>query len=125
MAKKTKSKTKKPAKSVRAKKKKIAAKKSSARKAPAKKAKTKKAAPAKAAPKKAKLKNAQPSTVKGKSLKAGADNASGAQRPSQKKSYYITTAISYPNGVPHIGHAYEVIATDTIARFMRLDGSDV
>src|SRR5436190_17886364 len=39
--------------------------------------------------------------------------------------YYITTAISYPNGPPHIGHAYEVIATDAIARFMRLDGYDV
>jgi methionyl-tRNA synthetase len=42
-----------------------------------------------------------------------------------KPRYYITTAISYPNGVPHIGHAYEVIATDAIARFMRLDGYDV
>jgi methionyl-tRNA synthetase len=42
-----------------------------------------------------------------------------------KQPYYITTAISYPNGPPHIGHAYEVIATDTIARFMRLDGYDV
>jgi len=41
------------------------------------------------------------------------------------KPYYITTAISYPNGVPHIGHAYEAIATDAIARFMRLDGRDV
>ncbi len=41
------------------------------------------------------------------------------------KPYYITTAISYPNGPPHIGHAYEVIATDAIARFMRLDGYDV
>ncbi|MBV9260436.1 MAG: methionine--tRNA ligase [Pseudolabrys sp.] len=39
--------------------------------------------------------------------------------------FYITTAISYPNGPPHIGHAYEVIATDAIARFMRLDGYDV
>ena len=39
--------------------------------------------------------------------------------------YYITTAISYPNGKPHIGHAYELIATDAIARFMRLDGKDV
>ncbi len=39
--------------------------------------------------------------------------------------YYITTAIAYPNGVPHIGHAYELIATDAIARFMRLDGRDV
>jgi len=41
------------------------------------------------------------------------------------KPYYITTAIAYPNGVPHIGHAYELIATDAIARFMRLDGRDV
>ena len=39
--------------------------------------------------------------------------------------FYITTAISYPNGVPHIGHAYEAIGTDAIARFMRLDGYDV
>jgi methionyl-tRNA synthetase len=44
---------------------------------------------------------------------------------SDKPPYYITTAISYPNGPPHIGHAYEVIATDAIARFMRLDGYDV
>src|ERR1700747_2899231 len=41
------------------------------------------------------------------------------------KPFYITPAISYPNGPPHIGHAYEVIATDAIARFMRLDGYDV
>lgn len=41
------------------------------------------------------------------------------------KTFYITTAISYPNGVPHIGHAYEAIATDAIARFERLDGKDV
>ena len=41
------------------------------------------------------------------------------------KPYYITTAIAYPNGAPHIGHAYEAIATDAIARFMRLDGHDV
>jgi methionyl-tRNA synthetase len=39
--------------------------------------------------------------------------------------YYITTAIAYPNGAPHIGHAYEAIATDAIARFKRLDGYDV
>jgi methionyl-tRNA synthetase len=42
-----------------------------------------------------------------------------------KTPFYITTAISYPNGAPHIGHAYEAIATDAIARFMRLDGYDV
>jgi methionyl-tRNA synthetase len=44
---------------------------------------------------------------------------------SERKKFYITTAISYPNGVPHIGHAYEAIATDAIARFERLDGKDV
>ena len=44
---------------------------------------------------------------------------------SEKRPFYITTAISYPNGVPHIGHAYEVIATDAMARFKRLDGHDV
>jgi methionyl-tRNA synthetase len=42
-----------------------------------------------------------------------------------RERFYITTAISYPNGAPHIGHAYELIATDAIARFMRLDGKDV
>lgn len=42
-----------------------------------------------------------------------------------KTPFYITTAISYPNGKPHIGHAYELIATDAMARFQRLDGMDV
>lgn len=42
-----------------------------------------------------------------------------------KPSYYITTAIAYPNGAPHIGHAYEAIATDALARFKRLDGYEV
>ncbi|MGB3379921.1 MAG: methionine--tRNA ligase [Allopontixanthobacter sediminis] len=39
--------------------------------------------------------------------------------------FYITTAISYPNGRPHIGHAYEAIAADVIARFQRLRGREV
>ena len=39
--------------------------------------------------------------------------------------FYITTAISYPNGRPHIGHAYEAIAADAIARFHRLAGREV
>jgi methionyl-tRNA synthetase len=38
--------------------------------------------------------------------------------------FYVTTAIPYANGAPHIGHAYERIATDAIQRFMRLDGRD-
>jgi methionyl-tRNA synthetase len=43
----------------------------------------------------------------------------------EKSKFYITTAISYPNGAPHIGHAYEDVATDAIARFKRLDGYEV
>ncbi|OBZ94168.1 methionine--tRNA ligase [Pararhizobium polonicum] len=39
--------------------------------------------------------------------------------------FYITTAISYPNGKPHIGHAYELIATDAMARYQRLEGREV
>ncbi|WP_176037376.1 methionine--tRNA ligase [Brucella tritici] len=42
-----------------------------------------------------------------------------------REKYYITTAIAYPNGKPHIGHAYELIATDAMARFQRLNGKDV
>ena len=38
--------------------------------------------------------------------------------------YFVTTAISYPNGQPHIGHAYEAIAADWLARFARLDGRE-
>ncbi|MCK1742309.1 methionine--tRNA ligase [Bradyrhizobium sp. 139] len=45
--------------------------------------------------------------------------------PARDNVFYITTAIAYPNGSPHIGHAYEAIATDTLARFARLDGKDV
>ncbi len=39
--------------------------------------------------------------------------------------FYISTAINYPNGRPHIGHAYEAIAADTVARFQRQAGRDV
>jgi len=39
--------------------------------------------------------------------------------------YYLTTAISYPNGKPHIGHAYEAIAADVIARHRKARGFDV
>jgi methionyl-tRNA synthetase len=47
------------------------------------------------------------------------------EQAQSKQPYYVTTAIAYPNGEPHIGHAYEAIATDAIARFMRLNGRDV
>ena len=42
-----------------------------------------------------------------------------------KSPFFISTAISYPNGAPHIGHAYEMMATDSMARFKRLDGYPV
>ena len=41
------------------------------------------------------------------------------------KNFFISTAISYANGPPHMGHAYEVIAADVIARFNRLRGKKV
>ncbi len=41
-----------------------------------------------------------------------------------KKRYYITTAIDYPNGPPHIGHTLEKVAADVIARYHRLQGYD-
>jgi methionyl-tRNA synthetase len=44
-----------------------------------------------------------------------------ASRP----KFYLTTAIDYPNGRPHVGHAYEKIAADALVRFKRLDGHDV
>jgi methionyl-tRNA synthetase len=43
----------------------------------------------------------------------------------KNRPFYITTAIAYPNGRPHIGHAYEAIAADVIARFQRQMGRDV
>ncbi|MEC8189569.1 MAG: methionine--tRNA ligase [Verrucomicrobiota bacterium] len=41
------------------------------------------------------------------------------------KTFYITTAIDYANGSPHLGHAYEKILTDIIARYRRLNGQKV
>jgi methionyl-tRNA synthetase len=87
-----------------------------------KKAKSRKAAP----PKRTRSvevndTRSNPATTKAK--------AAPAPKPAPVRSrgnvFYITTAIAYPNGVPHIGHAYEAIATDALARFQRLDGKDV
>ncbi|NMN96607.1 methionine--tRNA ligase [Antrihabitans stalactiti] len=44
---------------------------------------------------------------------------------SARPGFYITTAIDYPNAAPHVGHAYESISADAVARFKRLDGFDV
>jgi methionyl-tRNA synthetase len=78
---------------------------------------------ANAAPKEAKAAAAHSVTPKAK--KASAAPTAKATTAPAKNSFYITTAIAYPNGAPHIGHAYEAIATDALARFQRLDGKDV
>ena len=118
------------------------AKKTSAKKAakkPAKKAARKQAkSPAKTSSTKAKAPKKSPRATSAPKLaaealsaiKKAAQNAAAALAPAAKaltrgNRYYITTAIAYPNGQPHIGHAYEAIATDAIARFARLDGKDV
>lgn len=46
-------------------------------------------------------------------------------KPVHAKGFLITTAIDYPSGRPHLGHAYEKICTDVIARYKRLQGFDV
>ncbi len=42
-----------------------------------------------------------------------------------KKPYYITTAIAYTSGKPHIGNTYEIVLADSIARYKREQGYDV
>jgi methionyl-tRNA synthetase len=120
-----------PAKKVTKKTIKKTAKKATKKKSPAKKTarkfpkKTKATAP-KPAP--ANAAGKQPSASKTARAGATAKPVARAATPktaSESNSYYITTAIAYPNGVPHIGHAYEAIATDALARFARLDGKDV
>ncbi len=123
MAKTAKSKTKKgkkvsPAK--KRKKKKVAAKKRAARKPAAKKVKRRTAKR-----KTTKRTRKRPTTKQRVQRRAIAPKTTKPATSREKTSFYITTAISYPNGPPHIGHAYEAIATDAIARFMRLDGYGV
>src|SRR5690242_2322476 len=79
-------------------------------------------APAPAAPK-----PAAPKKTPAPVAKPAAAAAAAAPKPAASRGnmYYITTAIAYPNGQPHIGHAYEAIATDALARFQKLDGKDV
>jgi methionyl-tRNA synthetase len=107
--------------------KKAAKKKAAAKKTPLKSSKTTKANKANATPSHASAAGEKPRAAK--STTAGtakpAPRAAKPKAPAASNSYYITTAIAYPNGVPHIGHAYEAIATDALARFARLDGKDV
>jgi methionyl-tRNA synthetase len=110
-------------------KKEVASKKTAAKsskksgKESAKRAKDKVGKPAS---KKAKTAATRPGA--GENAKTGETTVARASETSgtpAKNSFYITTAIAYPNGAPHIGHAYEAIATDALARFQRLDGKDV
>jgi methionyl-tRNA synthetase len=100
-----------------------AAKKSS--KAPSKKPAVKKAVATPKAPtaidrtSSAERKRAAPPRAKAPSA------AAPAPVRSRGKVFYVTTPIFYPNGIPHIGHAYTAMVTDAIARFQRLDGFDV
>jgi methionyl-tRNA synthetase len=55
----------------------------------------------------------------------GASPRLDASATTTSTPYFLTTPIFYPNGVPHIGHAYTAMVTDAIARFQRLDGFDV
>jgi methionyl-tRNA synthetase len=98
--------------------------KRAAKKRPAKSAK-KTAAKKIAAPKSAvkRPKAAKPSAPS--KPKASPAPALSAAASARANTFYITTAIVYPNGAPHIGHAYEAIATDALARFQKLDGKDV
>ena len=107
---------------------KAAARKTKARKAKAKAASPDKAkAVAKAPAAKAPVAKAAAPKAPKAAPAAPAAKAAPAKAHAQpaRNSFYITTAIAYPNGAPHIGHAYEAIATDALARFQRLDGKDV
>ncbi|WP_156947627.1 methionine--tRNA ligase [Bradyrhizobium sp. WSM3983] len=71
-----------------------------------------------------------PKTVKAKAPRAPKPVAAPlavapVAAPARDNVFYISTAIAYPNGNPHIGHAYEAISADVLARFARLDGKDV
>jgi methionyl-tRNA synthetase len=65
--------------------------------------------------------------VAAKPAKPRAKPAVAAKPPvvAERDTYFITTPIFYPNGIPHIGHAYTAMVTDAMARFQRLDGFDV
>jgi methionyl-tRNA synthetase len=125
-AKKANKKAKKTVKKTSAARKKTPVAKKAAKKpakTPAKKTTSKKPGPAPDKPSVA----AKTVTARKGAKAAAAKPAAVAKPPaaSERNSFYITTAISYPNGAPHIGHAYEAIATDALARFQRLDGKDV
>jgi len=113
--------------------KKATTKKTAVKKTAAEKRPSKKAAEAPTQVKKAAAKSIEKSgKTASKAIKKTTVNPTVAAQPvvqgadaRTQNTFYITTAIAYPNGAPHIGHAYEAIATDALARFQRLDGKDV
>jgi methionyl-tRNA synthetase len=110
----------------KASKKKVAKKsaKAPANKAPAKKARV--TAPVAApAPVVVPPKAVKPKAPRAPKPVASPKAAAPIAAPARDNVFYITTAIAYPNGSPHIGHAYEAISADVLARFARLDGKDV
>jgi len=70
---------------------------------------------------------AAPKAERAKPTRPRAKPAAAAQpaAAAERNTYFITTPIFYPNGIPHIGHAYTAMVTDAMARFQRLDGFDV
>ena len=122
MARRRKSKTKKRRKAASSRQKRPAPRKRTTSRKPTRKQANKARKPKKRAPRRPRAKVVVPAPKTGVAAHV-AESAAGSSQV--KSAYYITTAISYPNGPPHIGHAYEAIATDAIARFMRLDGYDV
>jgi methionyl-tRNA synthetase len=82
-------------------------------------------APVATSPKAVKSKAPKPTASLAPKPAAAPKATAAVAAPARDNVFYITTAIAYPNGVPHIGHAYEAIATDVLARFARLDGKDV
>ncbi|MGY8663413.1 methionine--tRNA ligase [Bradyrhizobium sp. UFLA05-109] len=84
------------------------------------------APPAAPAPVAALPKVAKPKAPRAPAKKVVAPQATASVAAlSRDNAFYITTAIAYPNGQPHIGHAYEAISADVLARFARLEGKDV
>lgn len=126
VAKKARKASKTPAKKAAKKSSKQAAK--TVAKKPAKKS-AKKAAPKKqaVAPKLEPALEAIPAAKAPDTGAPRAKPAAAAKQPAavDRNTYFVTTPIFYPNGIPHIGHAYTAMVTDAIARFQRLDGFDV
>lgn len=71
--------------------------------------------------------NAKPKEVNARVERALVAPTCGCDAPAsvREERFYLTTAINYTNGPPHMGHAYEAVTSDVIARFHRQFGRDV